>query len=221
MSRDFQRPPRLAVLLASLLAGAAHATSPTADCEAAAPFRTLRADTSGVADARAVWLDATTLRWPGKPPGASLRLVRLRPGTAALGAASPASFAEALPLQDATATGVPRPAWLAAGAERTVAAVDSTRLDRWYGADVLLVETGADGRVVDATRLQHALALDDRYAAAATIDDLGSTPMLGARRFRVWAPTAEAVSVCLYPDDAAPAVSATPLARDAATGAWD
>ncbi|MGK9797711.1 hypothetical protein O6250_23415, partial [Salmonella enterica subsp. enterica] len=38
--------------------------------------------------------------------------------------------------------------------------------------------------------------------------------------FRLWAPTARAVSVCLYPDAAAPARERRALRLDPRTGAW-
>ena len=209
----------LAATGATAAAAPAAGSVPSAACDAPAHFAVLRADASGVADARAHWLDADTLTWPGKPADARLGLVRPRPGAAVIGAKLAGLQAEQLPL--ATSDHAPaRPGWIAAGATRSVATTDPRRLDTWYGADVLLVETGDDGRIVDATRLQHALALDARYAAAAAGAKLGGTEEPGARRVRLWAPTATAVSVCLYPDDAAPAASESPLARDDTDGTW-
>ena len=210
-----------ATMLAAAFAACAtpaEARPTKADCDAPVFSTRLRADTSGVADARAVWLDDGTLTWPGKPDTAMLGLVRPRPGAAVIGATLPGLVAEQLPLADADHA-MPRPSWIAPGATRTLATTPR-RADAWYGADVVLVEVDADRRVVDATRLQHALALDDRYAAAAATADLGATAVSGAQRFRLWAPTAAAVAVCLYPDDAAPATALVPLERDDATGTW-
>jgi pullulanase/glycogen debranching enzyme len=89
-----------------------------------------------------------------------------------------------------------------------------------------LVREDLQGRVLDATALQLPGALDDLYAAAesATLgagrhgraeisEDL-------ATRFALWAPTAAAVAVCLYPDDAhgTTEVHAARVMQD--TGVW-
>ena len=63
--------------------------------------------------------------------------------------------------------------------------------------------------------------LDSLYAAGA--DDrapLGATPGGGTTWFRVWAPTAIDVSVCLYRDGASPASESVRLAHEARTGQW-
>ena len=85
----------------------------------------------------------------------------------------------------------------------------------------MLVREDARGNVVDATYLQTPGALDALYAAAA--DDrspLGATPGDGTTWFRVWAPTAIDVSVCLYRDGTSAASELVRLAHDARTGNW-
>jgi pullulanase len=84
----------------------------------------------------------------------------------------------------------------------------------------VLVQEDAQGRVLHATRTQIAGALDALYADAETLGDLGVTPRTGSTRFRLWAPTAQAVALCLHADGQAPASAVHALRRDARTGSW-
>jgi pullulanase-type alpha-1,6-glucosidase len=75
--------------------------------------------------------------------------------------------------------------------------------------------------------LQIAGALDDLYADAAAVPDLGATPHASTSpedaaqtRFKLWAPTARAVSVCLYDDGRSQHSERSPMRRDAHTGVW-
>ncbi|WP_374384056.1 alpha-1,6-glucosidase domain-containing protein [Thermomonas sp.] len=176
-------------------------------------------------DARAYWLDADTLRWPGKPVGARYRLLasanaalRTSPGTVASG------FDQALALAPAGALSVDIEArfrFTGPGVELQVPAQDRGALPRLLQQQLLLVQEDANGHVVDATHVQHPGALDVLYAAADTDrSPLGATPGAGSTWFRVWAPTASAASACLYRDGSAPASEQVALARDARTGTW-
>ena len=89
-----------------------------------------------------------------------------------------------------------------------------------------LVREDLQGRVLDATALQLPGALDDLYAAAESAT-LGAgrygRPDISedsATRFALWAPTATAVTVCLYPGDAhgTTEVHAAHMTQD--TGVW-
>ena len=81
----------------------------------------------------------------------------------------------------------------------------------------LLVNEDDAGRVLAATLMQWPGALDERYAAAGTAT-LGAQVGDGRTTFAVWAPTAQRVALCLYPDGAAPA-SAVAEAYLSETGA--
>ena len=63
---------------------------------------------------------------------------------------------------------------------------------------LVLVQEDANGLVQNATTVQLAGALDDLYASAASLSDLGATVSGGSTRFRLWAPTAQAVRVYTY-----------------------
>ncbi len=194
-----------------------------ADCDAAAPATVLRAGDPALVEAEAIWLDADTLRWPGKGPGARLRLVSTPEvfKTLAVGqriGADPAHGWRLQPVEPSAAP--PRLPWAGEGVDWDVGASEAWRTGAAFAGDLVLLEVDVQDRVLDATRVQHAAALDERYAAAAAIDDFGVRPGDDGSAFRLWAPTAAAVSVCVYPDDAAAATALAPLARDDATGAW-
>jgi pullulanase/glycogen debranching enzyme len=213
----------LLMLPAWTMATAQASTLPTDACDAA--FQTvLAADSGAPADARAIWLDRRTIRWPDADASARYRLyhaarggIRAVAGERVTGADG--AFALRLAAQ-------PPPAAIAArfphvGVGATLALdLDDARLRDLLRQALVLVREDADGRVLDATALQHPGALDDLYAAAAEAPGLGAHPAPSGTRFGVWAPTARAVSVCVYPDDARPATRREPLRLDPATGAW-
>lgn len=186
--------------------------------------------------ARAIWLDARTLRWPaaaadlaapeGRPSAGRFVLVagsasdlRVTVGQPVAGASDTVTLSvHDRPLPPAVAARVRHvgagPTW------RVPAAVTTARLVRLLGMAHLLVRLDADGRVLDATRTQAALALDALYADAVEPLRLGALTEPGFTRFRLWAPTAQAVAVCLYEADTTGA-RIVPLQRDARSGAWE
>ena len=87
-------------------------------------------------------------------------------------------------------------------------------------SQLLLVHEAADGRVLASTQLQLPGALDDLYAAAEQVSDLGAHPSRAQTRFAVWAPTAQRVQLCRHPDPSGRATAVEPMQFDAATGVW-
>ncbi|HEU4851758.1 MAG TPA: alpha-1,6-glucosidase domain-containing protein, partial [Telluria sp.] len=85
---------------------------------------------------------------------------------------------------------------------------------------MVLVNEAPDGTVIAATGLQPAAALDELYAAAGKVSGLGVTVSPKASTFRLWAPTAQRVSVCSYRNGKAQASAVLPMARSDATGIW-
>lgn len=211
-----------AVFWIALLAASAQAAP--ADCEGPAA-RTLQAVAPAMAplDARAVWLDAQRLRWPGARAGARFRLVFSSrglvvavPGQAVSGAER--SFAlqpDTTPLPAALAE---RFKWVGAG---PVLVVPRTApMQALHRGQLVLVQEDATGRVEQATAVQLAGALDDVYAAAENEPALGAAPTPKATTFKLWAPTARAVSLCLHRPGSASAEQQLPLQRDPDTGIW-
>ncbi|WP_434480933.1 alpha-1,6-glucosidase domain-containing protein [Gemmatimonas sp.] len=184
-------------------------------------------------DARAIWLDAKTLRWPQAgattPPSAPGRYVlygsrsgglAVRPGAIVQGAT------DTVPL-------LPRTAPLPAGTLARVRHVgpgptlqlSASRLPFAYTGQFVLVREDASGRVLEATGTQRALALDDLHATDAEPLTLGAQVSARAVTFRLWAPTAQRVQVCVFErahDQATPEHNARVVAlqRDARSGVW-
>ncbi len=183
--------------------------------------------------ASAVWLDAHLIRWPGSGPGAGpgagitgrFRLVHSRAGQIVAVPGQPVRGADGAltltihqpPLDAATRS---RFKWVGEGTTLAVRTADRPRLRNLHRGQLVLVQEDAQGRVVQASGVQVAGALDALYARAGKLPDLGMR--VGARHtgFKLWAPTAQAVSLCLHADGLAPADQMLRLRPDAHSGAW-
>jgi pullulanase len=174
-------------------------------------------------DARAVWLDARHLRWPGAREGARFRLVHSARGQVLAVAGQPVSGADgAIPLTTRTTPLPPALAgrfqWVQAGPVLAVpAGVPMRTLHR---SQLVLVQEDGQGRVEQATAVQVAGALDDLFADAERVADLGAVPTQRQTTFKLWAPTAQAVSLCLHARGSATPARVLPLRADARTGMW-
>jgi pullulanase len=186
----------------------------------------LVASPTGSGEARAAWLDAHRLRWAGVSAGdGPIRLLHARRGGLSLFAGEPPrGMDNVLPL-DAVEALPPTPSTqrfshIGPGVTLAVRAADRKRLREMHRGQVMLVQHDEQGRLLRATSAQAAGALDDLYAAAESVSDLGATPRARQTRFALWAPTAQRVALCLYPRGDAKAASMLPLKRDARTGVW-
>jgi pullulanase/glycogen debranching enzyme len=216
----YKRPARLLFAGACALAAAAgHAAEP--DLKACdGPFQTVLQPATDKFEARAVWLDERRMRWPAVPADGQFKLyhaasagIIARPGAPVSGH----DGAIALQVDHANAA-APRFAYVGAGIQLAVApGVDMRLLHR---GQLLLVREDAGGRVLAATRIQAAGALDRLYAAAADTPDLGVTATDTGATFKVWAPTAQAAAVCLYDSGSSRARAIAAMQRDDATGVW-
>ncbi|MFG6485850.1 alpha-1,6-glucosidase domain-containing protein [Roseateles sp. BYS78W] len=210
------RLKRLA-LLGLLLAATAAQAGDLDDCNAAVPEPAAAAPQR----AEAYWLDARTLQWPGLALRAGERLRLHHARAASLRAVAGEAVAGADGAVDLQPSGAALPArfrFIGDGPRFAVAAgVDVAGLLR---EQVLLVHEAADGRVIAATGLQTPGALDDLYAAAEGLGDLGAHPAKARTTFAVWAPTAQRVQLCRYAGAESPAVAADAMRFDAATGVW-
>ncbi|WP_458232764.1 alpha-1,6-glucosidase domain-containing protein [Roseateles sp. P5_E8] len=208
--------PKLLVLLGLTLIAAAARAGDLDDCNAPVPLPLPAASAS----AEAYWLDARTLQWPGLKlqAGERLRLHHARAaGLRAVtdevvaggdGAVELQPSANALPL---------RFRFIGDGPRFAVNGVDVAALLR---EQLLLVHETADGRVMASTGVQTPGALDDLYAAAGGLSDLGANPTQARTGFAVWAPTAQRVLLCRYGGAESPAVAADAMQFDPATGVW-
>jgi pullulanase-type alpha-1,6-glucosidase len=191
-------------------------------CDALAYATVLHPAAYAATDARAYWLDAQFLKWPGSSGPGGYRIyysaqarMRAERGQSVRGA------------DDSIDVGVPdtlpaslfeRFGFVADGVELAVTRKDLAKVARFLTGQMLLVQEDEAGRVLDATYVQAPGALDGLYAAAER-DALGVA--VGDRTgFRVWAPTAQSAALCLYDTGNGTATGRAPLQRDPATGIW-
>ncbi|MDR7332342.1 alpha-1,6-glucosidase domain-containing protein [Roseateles asaccharophilus] len=179
-------------------------------------------------DARAVWLNKTLVKWPRMATSGPVRLYHSATGQISVGRDAPVSGADGFITLDAFTGSVPaadalRFKYVASGAVFSVRAADIARLPALHQQQLVLVQEDATGKVQNATTAQIAGALDDLYAAADSVPDLGATVAAGNTTFKLWAPTAQAVSLMLNTPVAGSPLTRTttePMTRDAATGVW-
>jgi pullulanase/glycogen debranching enzyme len=176
-----------------------------------------------LANAKAHFLSATTLAWPGVAASGSYRLFYAVNGglgsgpdgvTGANGSMELAIGA----LPDALRQKYPH---LADATALTLAQADAARLRGLASSQFAIAQYDGAGRLVQVTSLQTAGMLDDLFANAAAGERLGvSFDQAGVPTFRVWAPTAKSVTLDLYPGPDAPADSHASMVRNDATGVW-
>jgi len=173
--------------------------------------------------ARAVWLSRSLIRWPGAPAQGRFVLVSSDAGALVATIGKPVTGADdtselALSTQPLPPALAQRFKYVAPGP--LLQASDPARVARALRGQALVVREDEQGRVLEASALQIAGALDDLHAAAADLSDLGVTLAPRSTRLAVWAPTARAVRACVYPDAEGGASSVVEMRRDDATGAW-
>jgi pullulanase/glycogen debranching enzyme len=190
-----------------------------ADCDG--PFQTTLQPAATALDARAVWTDARTIEWPGQQAGGTFRLYHAAGAGIVARAGAPVTGADgAVALRSSDAI-VKHEGfrYLGPGLQFSVnAPVDTLRA--LHREQLVVVREDAAGRALDATRIQSAGALDKLYAAAVEAPDLGVTATDTGATFKLWAPTAQAVAVCLYDSGSSHARAIAPMQRDDASGIW-
>jgi pullulanase len=130
------------------------------------------------------------------------------PGQAVSGADTALALAlQVRPLPPASAQ---RFKWVGAGATLSVQGNDVARLRELHRGQLWVVHEDDQGRVLQASGLQAAGALDELFASAGTAPDLGATTKQRTQ-FKLWAPTAQAVWLCLHGDGQPPRRQLLPL----------
>ncbi|WP_246099347.1 alpha-1,6-glucosidase domain-containing protein [Methylibium rhizosphaerae] len=176
-------------------------------------------------DAKAYWLDKRLIKWPRVDGSGVFKLYHSARGQIAAAKDAAVSGADGSVTLDVFSGSVPGAAaerfrYVEAGVVLTVKDADVAQLGSLHKSQLLLVQEDAAGKVRNATTAQVAGALDDLYAAATAVNDLGVSIAGGSTRFKLWAPTAQKVTVYTYDSGTGPAVTYDEMAFDAATGVW-
>ncbi|MEK8030998.1 alpha-1,6-glucosidase domain-containing protein [Ideonella sp. DXS29W] len=176
-------------------------------------------------DARAVWLTQRLIKWPRVNSSGVVKLYHSANGQIQVAKDQPVTGADGAITLDAFTGPVPPDAalrfkYVGNGSVFTVRDADLPALGTLHTRQLVLVQEDANGKVQNATTGQLAGALDDLYAAAYNVPDLGATVANGSTTFKLWAPTAQQVALYLYPNAADPAASAEAMSFDATTGIW-
>ena len=180
---------------------------------------------ANITEARAHWLSQRLLQWPRVDASGRFKLYHAANGklvavrdalvSGADGSVDLSVNASAVPSDLAT-----RFKFVAPGVVLRVADADLDRVAALQASQLVVVQEDATGKVQNASALQIAGAMDDRYATAESLNDLGVSINGGRTGFKLWAPTAQKVSVCTYPNATGAATAITEMVKDPATGAW-
>jgi pullulanase len=180
-------------------------------------------------EARAVWLDAGTVVWPGTDagPDAQYRYRLYYSSRAALAPAGDGLAGADRPLGDVLTQATLSRSELARfpqfGANTLALRVPTalrTRLREVLRAQLAVVQfSGATPTA--GTTVQIAPVLDDLYARAAARLPLGLTfSATGVPTFRLWAPTAQRVRLHVYPSATGGQATTVTLQREPSSGTW-
>ena len=170
--------------------------------------------------AAAYWLNGHALQWPGLQLQAGERVRLFHAASAGLQVGGRA-ITGADGVLDLAPADVPLPQRLRfIGAGPRFVLPPGADVKGLLKSQLLLVHETAAGEVKATTGVQMPAALDDLYAVAEQVTDLGVHPSPSGTRFAVWAPTAQRVMLCRHARTSGPATAVEPMAFDAATGVW-
>ena len=201
---------------------AAAADIPLAACDSAS-HQTVLHPSAEHFEARAVWLNRRLVQWPSAVPVGTFKLyhspaasIVAKAGAPVSGAAGALTLAYS-ELQPVTEAERVRFKYVGRGPVLKVSDSDLAQLPALHREQLVLVQENADGTVRAATRIQSAGALDDLFAQAASVPDLGAS----RTAFKLWAPTAQQAAVCIYDSGNSKASAISQMRADPATGVWN
>ena len=175
--------------------------------------------------ARAVWINRQLIQWPRVDSSGVFKLYHSASGQIQAAKDGVVSGADGSLTLEASAAAVPVAAatrfkYVLAGVVVGVKDADLARLGELHKKQLVVVQEDAAGKVQNAAAAQVAGALDELYATANSVTDLGVSVQGGNTRFKLWAPSAQAVSVCSFDTGSGKAVAVDSMGFDAATGVW-
>jgi pullulanase/glycogen debranching enzyme len=213
-------------LCASVLAATTPDTSSLDDCNAT-DFQTvlLAAPGTSALAANAYWLTRDLVQWPGAAATGSFRLYHSASGQIVSTKGKKLEGADgALALHvfngDVPASAASRFKFVAHGLVLALDEGDRQKLPSLLRQQLVLVQEDAVGHVIKATATQAAGALDDLYAAATLVNDLGVSVRPSGTTFKLWAPTAQRVTTCIFKSGSSVANARVTMQFDARTGIW-
>ena len=176
-------------------------------------------------DARAYWLDRQLIKWPKVDTTGVFKLYHSVTGQIVAAKDAPVSGADGSVALEVFSGAVPAAAaerfkYVSAGVVLSVKGADRSRLRELHQSQLVLVQQDAAGKVQNATTAQIAGALDELFAGAAREDDLGVDANRGRAKFKLWAPTAQKVSLCLYDTATGSASEIDRMKLDKSSGIW-
>ncbi|MGC8798693.1 MAG: pullulanase-type alpha-1,6-glucosidase, partial [Chloroflexus sp.] len=188
---------------------------------------TVSSGTSAItpAQARALWIDLSTIAWNGGP-AASFRLLYDPDGgmtTAAEATVcnfpSPAAPCYVPLTISGTVSGfVKNPN--ATGLTRLLTGLSAANAGHLLRGQVVVAAYDGNGNRIDTTRVQIQGVLDNLYAANATTQTLGVSYSGGVPTVRLWAPTAKTVTLRRFATSTATSYTDHPMTLDPASGVW-
>jgi pullulanase len=214
-------------LSTTALATGAKAADLLDTCNARVPATTLVPEKQKITDARAIWLSSSIIQWPKVNAEASDRFALYFSRSGALNAEKGKpieGFDVRIPLVERNGLLPPqlteRFKYLEAGEVFNLTVNEQYKIDELLHGQLIIAREDASGRMLDVTTLQTPGAIDERYASAERFNDYGATLRGRAIDFRIWAPTARNVHVCVYDGARANAKRVFAMRRDNASGAW-
>ena len=176
-------------------------------------------------DARAYWLNKQLIQFPKIDSAGVFKLYHSATGQIVVAKDAAVTGADAAITLDVYTGAVPPAAaerfkYVGAGVVLAVKAADLAQLPDLHKKQLVVVQENAAGLTQNASTAQVAGALDDLYGAAAAVPDLGVSIQGGNTQFKLWAPTAQKVSVFTYASGIARAAAGVVMTFDAASGVW-
>ena len=176
-------------------------------------------------DARAYWLNKQLIKFPKLDGSGVFKLYHSSTGQIGVKKDKAVTGADGSITLDVFAGAVPAGAaerfkYVGAGVVLAVKAGDMAQLPALHTKQLIVVQENAQGEVQNASTAQVAGALDDLYAAAKDVPDLGVSIKGGNTQFKLWAPTAQKVSVFTYANGISRAEAGAAMSFDVATGVW-
>ncbi len=174
---------------------------------------------------KAHWLDATTIAWEAAANADSIKLlysldndIQMDENKLVTGGTE-VELSIVGELTEAQKTRFPH----LSGLQATTISVDDATLRIILKSQIVMVAYNADGEVISATEVQKPGVLDavfaDANAGNAIGQELGAIVEGGAATFKLWAPTAQNVSLIIY-DENLQEESTVPMTEDTVTGIW-